>query len=138
MIRKAQTENSEILTNIAVEAKRHWGYPESWIKHWEPQLTITPDYIDSNHVYVFEHDGEIRGFYALCEVDNKTELDHMWVLPAYIGSGIGKELFLDAMERAANMNVSAVGIKGHAGITGSAENAAPVGVLAGHRGFEQR
>jgi len=108
MIRKAQTENSEILTNIAVEAKRHWGYPESWIKHWEPQLTITPDYIDSNHVYVFEHDGEIRGFYALCEVDNKTELDHMWVLPAYIGSGIGKELFLDAMERAANMNVSEV------------------------------
>jgi predicted N-acetyltransferase YhbS len=34
----------------------------------------------------------------------------MWVTPAAIGTGIGKELFLDAMERAAKLNVSAVEI----------------------------
>jgi predicted N-acetyltransferase YhbS len=32
----------------------------------------------------------------------------MWVTPASIGTGIGKELFLDAMERAAKLNVNAV------------------------------
>jgi predicted N-acetyltransferase YhbS len=32
----------------------------------------------------------------------------MWVTPEHIGTGIGKELFLDAMERAAQMNVSEV------------------------------
>jgi predicted N-acetyltransferase YhbS len=32
----------------------------------------------------------------------------MWVTPACIGTGIGKELFLDAMERAAALDVSAV------------------------------
>ena len=39
--------------------------------------------------------------------------------------------------QAANMNVSAVGIEGHAGVACSAENAAPVGVFACHGCFEQ-
>jgi len=108
MIRKASTENSETLTQIALDAKRHWGYPEHWIKHWESDLTITPEFIANNHVYVAEFDGEIRGFYALCVIDDKAELEHMWVQPVYIGTGIGKDLFLDAMERAATMNVSEV------------------------------
>jgi N-acetylglutamate synthase-like GNAT family acetyltransferase len=108
MIRKASTENSDTLTQIAHDAKRHWGYPEHWIKHWESDLTITPEFIENNQVYVAEVDGEIRGFYALCVIDDKAELEHMWVQTAYIGTGIGKDLFLDAMERAAKMNVSEV------------------------------
>jgi GNAT superfamily N-acetyltransferase len=108
MIRRAEKENSATLTGIALDAKRYWGYPEHWIKHWEADLTITPDFIADNYVYVAEHEGEIRGFYALCMVQDKAELEHMWVRPAYIGTGLGKELFLDAMERAANMNVREV------------------------------
>jgi GNAT superfamily N-acetyltransferase len=108
MIRKASTENSDTLTQIAHDAKRHWGYPEHWIKHWESDLTITPEFIENNQVYVAEVDGEIRGFYALCVIDDKAELEHMWVQTAYIGTGIGKDLFLDAMERAAKLNVSEV------------------------------
>ena len=105
MIRKAETANSETLTQIALDAKRYWGYPEHWIKRWEADLTITSDFIDANHVYVAEDNGEIRGFYALCIVQDRAELEHLWVRPAYIGTGLGKELFLDAMERVAQMNV---------------------------------
>lgn len=108
MIRTARTEDSLALTEIALNAKRHWGYPEHWIKHWEADLTISPEFIDNNHVYVAEQDGEIRGFYALCVANEKAELEHMWVTPEHIGTGIGKELFLDAMERAAQMNISEV------------------------------
>jgi len=110
MIRNASPEDAETLTTIALDAKRYWGYPEHWIKHWESDLTISPDFIRDNHVYVFEEDGEIRGFYALCVTGDNAELDHMWVTPAAIGSGIGKELFLDAMERAAKLKVNAVEI----------------------------
>jgi len=35
----------------------------------------------------------------------------MWVAPAYIGTGIGKELFLDAMEKAATLNVREIEIE---------------------------
>jgi len=108
MIHRASTETSETLTQIALDAKRHWGYPEHWIKHWESDLTISAEFITDNHVYVAEDEGEIRGFYALCLVDEKAELEHLWVRPPHIGTGIGKELFLDAMERAAKLNVSEV------------------------------
>ena len=109
-IRSAAPEDAPTLTTIALDAKRHWGYPEHWIKHWESDLTISSDFIRDNHVYVAEDGGEIRGFYALCVTGDKAELEHMWVTPAMIGTGIGKELFLDAMERAAKLNVNAVEI----------------------------
>jgi GNAT superfamily N-acetyltransferase len=107
-IRRATPEEAAALTQIALDAKRYWGYPEHWIQHWESDLAISSDFIREHHVYVAEDDGEIRGFYALCVSDNKAELEHMWVTPNSIGTGVGKELFLDAMERAAALNVDAV------------------------------
>lgn len=109
-IRIASPEDASTLTTIALDAKRYWGYPEHWIKHWESDLTISAEFIRDNHVYVAEDAGEIRGFYALCVAGDKAELDHLWVRPEMIGTGIGKELFLDAMERAAKLNVNAVEI----------------------------
>ena len=110
MIRRAAVEEADTLTQIALDAKRHWGYPEHWIKHWESDLTISPDFIRDNQVYVAEKDGEVRGFYALCVTGNKAELEHMWVTPASIGTGIGKELFLDAMDRATTLEVREIEI----------------------------
>jgi GNAT superfamily N-acetyltransferase len=119
MIRRAIPEEASTLTTIALEAKRFWGYPEHWIKHWESDLTISADFIRDHHVYVVEVDGEVRGFYALCvsgdaertaESVRKAELEHLWVTPDLIGTGIGKELFLDAMEKAAALAVRDVEI----------------------------
>jgi GNAT superfamily N-acetyltransferase len=110
MIRPATVDEASVLTSIALAAKRYWGYPEHWIKHWESDLTISPEFIRDNHVFVAEADGEIRGFYALCVSGETAELEHMWVTPASIGTGVGKELFLDAMERAAALEVRNVEI----------------------------
>ena len=110
MIRPASVDEASVLTRIAHDAKRHWGYPEHWIKHWESDLTISADFIRDNHVYVAEEDGEIQGFYALSVIGDRAELEHMWVVPHRIGTGMGKDLFLDAMERAAALNVNAVEI----------------------------
>jgi len=110
MIRRAVPDESATLTRIALEAKRHWGYPDHWIKHWESDLTISPEFITNNQVFVAEQDGQIQGFYALCISDTKAELEHMWVAPQFIGTGVGKELFLDAMDRAAGLRVREVEI----------------------------
>ena len=110
MIRPASVEDADTLTKIALDAKRYWGYPEQWIKHWESDLTISRDFIRDNHVYVAEKDGHIQGFYALCVTGNKAELEHMWVTPELIGTGLGKELFLDAMDRATTLKVREIEI----------------------------
>src|SRR5919107_110984 len=110
MIRPASADDAPVLTKIAHDAKRHWGYPEHWIKHWQSDLTISSDFIRDNHVYVAEEDGEIIGFYALSLAGRKAELEHMWVKPDCMGTGVGKQLFLDAMERAAALDISYVEI----------------------------
>ena len=110
IIRKAATEDAGALTRIAHDAKRHWGYPEHWIKHWQDDLTITPDYIAANRVYLAENEAGPLGFYALIMRGGKAELDHIWVAPASIGTGVGKEMFLHAMQIAAGERVSEVEI----------------------------
>ena len=122
-IRKASTEDAGTLTTIAHDAKRHWGYPEHWIQHWQDDLTISPDFVAANQVYVAESEGEVLGFYALIvragfpagqpgwgARPDKAELDHLWVAPAHIGTGVGKELFIHAMQTAAGQHISTVEI----------------------------
>ncbi|CAN5679991.1 GNAT family N-acetyltransferase [soil metagenome] len=108
IVREALREEAAALTQIALDAKRHWGYPEHWIQHWQEDLTISSDFISNNQVYVAEREGEIIGFYALAVEDQKAELEHMWVSPKYIGTGVGKELFIHSIQIAAGYNVSEV------------------------------
>jgi GNAT superfamily N-acetyltransferase len=110
IIRPAIKEEAARLSEIALDAKRHWGYPEHWIQRWQDDLTITPDYVAANRVYVAESESDLLGFYALIMRKEKAELDHIWVMPAHIGTGVGKQLFLHAMQIAAGERVTEVEI----------------------------
>jgi len=110
LIRRSLPEEAELLSQIAHDAKKYWGYPENWIERWSADLTIAPEFVRDNQVYVAERDQQICGFYALCINGERAELEHMWVAPAHIGSGVGKELFLDAMDRSTAMNVRRIDI----------------------------
>ena len=93
IIRKARAEDATVLTNIVSEASRHWGYPKDWIMHSESSA----DSLDllRYDVYVAEDSGELQGFYSRSA---EQLLEQLWVAPAHFGSGVGKELFLHAME----------------------------------------
>ena len=109
-IRQASSEEAAELTRIAHDAKRHWGYPEHWMEHWDADLTISPEFISNNQVFVAEEGDRLSGFYALTIKNQKAELEHMWVAPDAIGTGIGKALFLSAMQKAAELKVRSVEI----------------------------
>lgn len=108
MIRRATTDDTTTLTNLAHAAKRYWDYPETWIQQWRDELTISNNFVNENDVYVFVGEGEVRGFYGLVLRGEKAELEHLWVAPQHIGAGVGKELFIHAMRRAASRDVSEV------------------------------
>jgi N-acetylglutamate synthase-like GNAT family acetyltransferase len=104
-IRRAGPDEAGELTVIAFAAKRHWGYPEVWIEQWKTDLTITEDFIASNEVYVAIVEGEMAGCGALVINGSRAELEHMWVKPNQMGTGVGRALFLKICERAANLNI---------------------------------
>ena len=107
----ATSEDADALTRIAFAAKRYWGYPESWIQHWRDSLTITPEFVRNNAVYAAVSGGEPCAFYALTSASSELELEHLWVLPGWIGSGVGRLLFEHAVREAARQGATAVAIE---------------------------
>jgi GNAT superfamily N-acetyltransferase len=108
---RSQASQSARLSEIAHAAKRHWGYPERWMELWDEVLTITPDYISGNEVYSATDGEKVVGFYALIINGEKATLDHLWIDPKYIGTGLGKALFIHAVEKAAEHHVSLIEVE---------------------------
>ena len=90
---------AETLTEIAFSAKRHWGYPERWIQIWSPLLTVSPEFIETHDTYLAYIGGEPVGFCAISKEDDKASVEHLWVLPEFIGQGIGAQLLRHALSR---------------------------------------
>lgn len=99
-IRRATPDEAEALTALAHAAKRYWGYPEEWIDLWRIDLTITPDFIATNEVFVAAIGDEIAGCCALVKSDSLTELEHMWIDPKHMRKGLGRALFEYTKRRA--------------------------------------
>ena len=97
-IRPAQPREAAALTQIALAAKAHWGYPGRWMELWKPQLTFSPEYFGVNESWVAEIDQTPVGFHTLLEKDGNAWLENLWVSPEFIGKGVGKMLFQHALE----------------------------------------
>jgi len=105
-IRRATPDEAETLTSIAHAAKRHWQYPEKWIRQWQGDLTISPEFIADNEVYVAIIGGRIAGCCALVVSDSPAELEHMWIDPQQMGAGVGRALFEHARQRAKELGLA--------------------------------
>ncbi|WP_089729819.1 GNAT family N-acetyltransferase [Modicisalibacter muralis] len=98
--REAQTSEAAVLSSIALQAKAHWGYPAEWLQLWASELTISPEQIAHQNVLVAEISGELAGFTAVSIHKKQAELEHMWVLPAFMRRGIGRSLVERALGQA--------------------------------------
>lgn len=110
-IQRAQPERSEALTNIALSAKRHWGYPERWMEIWTPSLTMTPAYIAHHETWMASLNEEPVAFYSLKQDAEAWWLDNLWVRPDAMGQGIGATLVRHAKMRARRAGASALRVE---------------------------
>jgi ribosomal protein S18 acetylase RimI-like enzyme len=97
-IRRIDPREANALTHIALAAKAYWGYPERWMEIWKPQLTFVPEYFDRNENWAAIIDETLIGFYTVEDRNGIAWLENLWVLPEYIGKGVGKALFLHAAD----------------------------------------
>jgi GNAT superfamily N-acetyltransferase len=95
-IRRARPHEAALLTEIAHAAKRHWGYPERWMAEWRGALTITPDQVERDDVWLAEVDGVTAGFHCVSVDGERATLEHLWLAPEMIGRGLGAALFRHA------------------------------------------
>ena len=44
-------EDIPVLNKISEASKKHWGYPDEWMKRWRGDLAITPDFLEYNRIF---------------------------------------------------------------------------------------
>jgi len=104
LIRSANKDDAETLTALSFKSKGYWGYPEEYFARWNDELTISPEYIEENIVFVCEQEGVVSGYYSIIELQEAIQvagtqldrgfwLEHMFIIPEYIGRGTGSGLF---------------------------------------------
>ncbi len=109
-IRAALPADALRLTVIAHAAKRHWSCSDDLMALWDDELTLSPQFITGHPVFCAVRDGEIIGFYALSRRGETCEIEHMWVDPQHMGTGVGALLFEHAVQTIRSMGGSVLTI----------------------------
>ncbi|MDP4127343.1 MAG: GNAT family N-acetyltransferase [Bacillota bacterium] len=103
IIRPAKPQEANILTVLARRSNHFWEYPEEYHVKWDRELQMLPSHIIQNMVYVAEQSDEIIGYFSIvhikwdCQIGNRLVnkgywLENLFVLPEYIGKGVGSAL----------------------------------------------
>lgn len=108
-ITKSTIEDSEVLTEITKKSKAYWGYSDEQIENWSELLTITKNYIETNHVYKLLDNDLTVAYYSYIYLNKKeVKLDNLFVLPNYIGTGLGKLLMNNFLDRIKDTEVEKI------------------------------
>lgn len=109
MIISANINDAKQLTQIALKSKAFWGYSDEQIESWREDLTVSEKMIEEMMVYKFAFESSIVGFYILNQPkENRIELEFLFVLPKFIGKGIGNQLIQDAFKKAISLNCATI------------------------------
>ena len=97
--RLARLDDQGILNQISYRSKGYWGYPESWMEAWKKDLEVSESDLINENVLLVSISGKITGFCCLRDEITYYEIIHLWILPEYIGKGIGKALLDTAIKK---------------------------------------
>ena len=98
--RRAAPEVAGELTAVTLASKAHWGYDEAFMEKARPSLTVTAEYLEANDCWVAHIDGKMVGWFSLVAIPKGLLLDNFFLLPAHIGSGVGRLMWKKALQRA--------------------------------------
>ena len=87
------------LSSLALRSKAYWGYDNEFIEVCREELSVRHEFLKKHEIFIAEIDNAIAGFYVLEEINaRKTELTFLFIEPKFIKNGIGKRLFVHAVE----------------------------------------
>ena len=110
-IRPARSGEAGALSALALRSKAHWGYDSAFLDSVREALTLSEADLLAAPVFVLEADGTAAGFYRVIATPPEGELSDIWLEPAHIGRGLGRELFGHALDTAAERGCTSLVIE---------------------------
>jgi GNAT superfamily N-acetyltransferase len=108
MVLPAEPEDASLLKQIAIQAKGYWGYPDHWMDQFRSSPIVTAESIGVDVVYKACVEEEEVGWYRLLPQVPIAILEDLWVLPTWMGRGIGRALWEHAAAQARSLGAQAV------------------------------
>ncbi|MDA3900089.1 MAG: GNAT family N-acetyltransferase [Spirochaetes bacterium] len=108
--RKANLDDSEKLTNLAVESESHWNRTEDFLEKFRELYKITNEAINQNLVFIISIDNKMIGFYNVSFSNEIKSLEHFFLHPDYIGMGFGKELWKHMIKKCRENHIKKIQI----------------------------
>jgi GNAT superfamily N-acetyltransferase len=99
-LRPGRGDEAGLLSDLALRSKGHWGYDQAFLDACRDELTLTPADVRAKRAIVAERGGRVVGFYTLAGDPPVASLDHLFVEPAEIGTGVGQALWRHAVAAA--------------------------------------
>jgi GNAT superfamily N-acetyltransferase len=108
VIRSARPDEGARLKEIAIASKAFWGYELGKVTEWADKGDFSSERLNRLIVFVAEADGEEIGWASLEPRDGPWWLADLWVVPKWIGKGIGTRLFRRAAAQARDEGAGAL------------------------------
>ena len=100
VIRPASIDEAPTLHDLTQRSVMYWGYPPEFLD-WEPEsIAVTPEFLQGSTTAVMHIGDEVVGYSSLVQKDTGLYLDKLFVDPGWIGTGLGKRLWLHAVDQA--------------------------------------
>ncbi len=106
-IRLADPYEGDRLRALAIAAKSTWGYDIAWLAEYFEDVHFSPQELRGKEIYVAEADGHAIAWSALWPTSAAVVLlTSLYVLPDWSRRGVGSQVFVHAVERAAELGAT--------------------------------
>lgn len=100
LLRPGTSADAAALATLSFRSKAHWGYDDTFMEQVHSVLQPEPSYLANSPVFIIERAEEAIAFYGFKIIDGDVFLHDFFVAPEMIGHGLGKQLWLYALETA--------------------------------------
>ncbi|WP_210769330.1 GNAT family N-acetyltransferase [Occultella kanbiaonis] len=115
-IRPARAGETDLLSELALRSKAHWGYDEAFLETCRAERTYTEAQIRAGGLVVAAGpDDRLVGFYRIHGEPPDGELAALFVDPVRIGTGVGGALLRHALAAAAEVGFDSLGLEADPG-----------------------
>lgn len=111
VFRDARENETDVLGEIALRSKGHWGYSEDFLGACRAELTFRPEDLAARRFVVADLPAGVVGFYSIDGQPPSGELGNLWVVPERIGTGLGRRLWQHAVATASTAGYTSLRIE---------------------------
>lgn len=89
-------------------SKRYWNYSEAYLTAAIPLIQIDPTWLHMHRGYSIYEEDELVGFLGVEQEQNYWTLDHLWISPHKIRTGVGRKGVNFILSEARKFNIAKI------------------------------